>query len=137
MSKVQGPDEGDQRTHLPPATEVEMSEVRQGQDAEAKGEVRFVIHTIASWRRAVSQGAQRQPVTSRAPLNSHLRRRVFGWLPITRNNALVPRPGSQLTFCVSGIWELADLGYTLRRQGGLIGCRGPQRPTRAPGVHNC
>jgi hypothetical protein len=51
MSKVQGPDEGDQRTHLPPATEVEMSEVRQGQDAEAKGEVRFVIHTIASWRR--------------------------------------------------------------------------------------
>jgi hypothetical protein len=65
MSKVQGPDEGDQRTHLPPATEVEMSEVRQGQDAEAKGEIRFVMHTIASWRRAVSQGAQRQPVPGR------------------------------------------------------------------------
>ena len=43
MSKVQGPDEGDQGPHLPPAAEVEMSEVRQGQDAEAKGGVRFVI----------------------------------------------------------------------------------------------
>jgi hypothetical protein len=43
MSKVQSPDEGDQGPHLPPAAEVEMSEVRQGQDAEAKGEVRFVI----------------------------------------------------------------------------------------------
>ena len=44
MSKVQGPDEGDQGPHLPPAAEVEMSEVRQGQDAEEKGEVRLVIH---------------------------------------------------------------------------------------------
>jgi hypothetical protein len=47
MSKVQGPDEGAQRTYLPPAAEVEMPEMRQGQDAEAKGEVRFVIHAIA------------------------------------------------------------------------------------------
>ena len=36
MSKVQD---------LPPAAEVEMSEVRQGQDAEAKGKVRLVPHT--------------------------------------------------------------------------------------------
>jgi hypothetical protein len=43
MSKVQGPDEGDQGPHLPPAAKVEMSEVRQSQDAEAKGEVRLVI----------------------------------------------------------------------------------------------
>jgi 5-formaminoimidazole-4-carboxamide-1-beta-D-ribofuranosyl 5'-monophosphate synthetase len=37
MSKVQGPDEGDQRTHLPPAAEVEMPEMRQSQDAESAG----------------------------------------------------------------------------------------------------
>jgi hypothetical protein len=43
MSKVQSADEGDQGPHLPPAAEVEMSEVRQGQDAETKGEVRLVI----------------------------------------------------------------------------------------------
>ena len=118
MSKVQGPDEGDQRTHLPPATKVEMSEVRQGQDAEAKGEVRFVIHTIASWRRAVSQGAQRQPVTSRAPLNSHLRRRVFGWLPIMRNNASRPKlpplrctvPGSRIRDRRTGTAQNGYLG---------------------------
>jgi hypothetical protein len=35
MSKVQGPDEGDQMTHLPPAAEVEMPEMRQSQDAES------------------------------------------------------------------------------------------------------
>jgi hypothetical protein len=52
MSKVQGPDEGDQGPHLPPAAEVEMSEVRQGQDAEAEGEVRFVINVDFSLRRA-------------------------------------------------------------------------------------
>jgi hypothetical protein len=39
LSKVQDPDEGAQRAHLPSAAEVEMSEVRQDQDAEAKGEV--------------------------------------------------------------------------------------------------
>jgi hypothetical protein len=44
VSKVQDPDEGDQGPHLPSAAEMEMSEVRQGQDAEAKGEVRLVIH---------------------------------------------------------------------------------------------
>jgi hypothetical protein len=37
MSKVQGPDAGDQRTHLPPAAEVEMPEMRQSQDAESAG----------------------------------------------------------------------------------------------------
>src|ERR1700722_20327286 len=36
MSKMQSPDEGDQRPHLPQAAEMEVSEVRQGQDAEAK-----------------------------------------------------------------------------------------------------
>jgi hypothetical protein len=36
MSKVQGPDERAQGTHLPQAAEVEMSPMRQSQDAEAK-----------------------------------------------------------------------------------------------------
>ena len=36
MSKMQSPDEGDQRAHLPQAAEVEVPEVRQGQDAEAE-----------------------------------------------------------------------------------------------------
>jgi hypothetical protein len=36
MSKVQGPDEGNQGAHLPHAAEVEMSEIRQSGDAEAK-----------------------------------------------------------------------------------------------------
>ena len=36
MSKMQSLDEGDQRPHLPQAAEMEVSEVRQGQDAEAE-----------------------------------------------------------------------------------------------------
>ena len=40
---MQGPDEGAQRTHLPWAAEVEMSEVRQNHDAAAKREIRFLI----------------------------------------------------------------------------------------------
>jgi hypothetical protein len=44
MSKVQSPDDGGQRTHLPQTEEVEMSEVRQSQDAEPKGEVQALIH---------------------------------------------------------------------------------------------
>jgi hypothetical protein len=43
MSKVQGLDDGSQRTRLPQAAEVEMSEMRQSQDAEAKGEVQALI----------------------------------------------------------------------------------------------
>ena len=44
MSKVQDPDEGDQGPHLPPAAEVEVSELRQGQDAKAEGEAWLMIH---------------------------------------------------------------------------------------------
>ena len=36
MSKVQGPDERAQGTHLSQAAEVEMSPMRQSQDAKAK-----------------------------------------------------------------------------------------------------
>ena len=36
MSKMQSPDEGAQRAHLPQAAEVKVPEVRQGQDAEAE-----------------------------------------------------------------------------------------------------
>jgi hypothetical protein len=39
MSKMQGPDAGDQRAHLPQAAEVEVPGVRQSQDAEAEAEV--------------------------------------------------------------------------------------------------
>ena len=117
MSKVQGPDEGDQRTHLPPASEVEMSEVRQGQDAEAKGRSSICdAHDrfMASGRLARCSA----PACTRAPLNSHLRRRAFGWLPIMRNNASGPKlpplrctvPGSRIRDRRTGTAQNGYLG---------------------------
>jgi len=47
MSKVQGPDERNQGTHLPQAAEVEMSAMRQSQDAEAKISYRYSFITPA------------------------------------------------------------------------------------------
>src|ERR1700758_4564000 len=44
MSKVQSPDERAEGPHLPQAAQVEMSEVRQGQDAEAE-----VIPRLKIW----------------------------------------------------------------------------------------
>jgi hypothetical protein len=55
VSKVQGPDEGGQRAYLPPAAEVEMSEMRHGQDAEAKGQVPLVINADFSLHRAATE----------------------------------------------------------------------------------
>jgi hypothetical protein len=45
MSKVQGPDERAQGAHLPQAAEVEMSDMRQSQDAEAKISCRYFVST--------------------------------------------------------------------------------------------
>ena len=66
MSQVQGPDEGDQGPHLPPAAKVEMPEMRHGQDAEAKGEVLLVI-----------RAAEIDPLSPTA----------LGWLAIIRISA--------------------------------------------------
>ena len=43
MSKMQSPDEGDQRAHLPQAAEVAVPEVRQGQDAEAEVTCEYLL----------------------------------------------------------------------------------------------
>jgi hypothetical protein len=39
MPEVQGADEGTQGTHLPQAAQVDMTAVRQSQDAKAKVEI--------------------------------------------------------------------------------------------------
>jgi hypothetical protein len=44
MSEVQGPDEGAQGTYLPQAAEMDVSAVRQNQDAEAKVEIGLPEH---------------------------------------------------------------------------------------------
>jgi len=46
MSKVQGPMKEIKDTSTT-AAEVEMPEMRQGRDAEAKGEVRLAMHSMA------------------------------------------------------------------------------------------
>jgi hypothetical protein len=51
MSKMQSPDEGNQRAHLPQAAEVEVPEVRQSQDAEAE-----VTHECLRNTRRLSHG---------------------------------------------------------------------------------
>jgi hypothetical protein len=81
MSKVQGPDEGTQGTHLPPAAEVEMSAVRQNQDAEAKISYRYFVLTpdemVALLRRRnnvveTAFGNQRFEPACKANLNNFL-----------------------------------------------------------------
>ena len=81
-----------------------MSEVRQGQDAEAKGEVRFVIRaaeigpSFADDARLATDNTKYSEITLSCP----------AWVR------------AQLAFRVGDDLELADPRSTLRRQGGPI-----------------
>jgi hypothetical protein len=62
MSKVQGPHERAQGTHLPQAAEVEMSVMRQSQNAEAEISYRQIVLTTGG--RLANAGPQECPTES-------------------------------------------------------------------------